>query len=390
MKVKNDLIFAMIFISIILVACTEQARVDPLERDIADTTEEELVTILSPVDIPSTIPHLIIDFENARSISVIDLLSNEELSRFILDDDLVVRGAFSFNNGYFALLVGKENRQDGRIDLSINEQLRYLILDYSLNLIAELFITDDGLQRSFYHFGSDVFYENNQFVVYYVTDWMEAEINGENQSIRRYNVHTGQTDILFEMDDNELSINRIRKVTEEIIAFTANRLSDEVNLHYGFIDFQTGEMTVFYEAFNLSYRNLAILAPYVLLAESLTAPTMGERRVIDAVERGEVIVINVETGQRHHIDLPSIESIWAILSKDGQHVVTAYENANLFRKYDIETGDLVFEQLFEFKGDTLDELIPISSNVYLVRSSNCNSDGTFYRELLTFLEEDRR
>ena len=371
---KREIRFLLILVSVItiLVACTTLENQEDIPNQTAGSVQSEST-------LPESFLELSMDFESFYSVTLTDLISGEELASFEVEEGNLIHGIFHFDDSYFALLVGYGTFTSGVFETPENEMLRYLIFDEGLNVIEEIFIADEYLQNSFRHFRTHVFFENNELIVYYVVDWMQAYWSGEPQSLRRYNAHTGETKVLFEVEDENLSINQFWRVNDHIFAFTGSYLDDEINLYYGWIDLTANEMIVFSEPFNLG--KVTTAGAYVLLAEGIDSPNA--RLGIFEVTRGEVIVLNVETGDQRFIPLDGLESNLAQISFDGRHIVTFDEYNLMLKKYDINSGELVLEQAISIEGDVLETIIPLTSNSYLIISGNRDSDGTFYREILT-------
>jgi len=385
MKIDFKLLLTATFVTIMLSACIAEGNQE--ESFPTETNQTISSTEANPL-VPENLLRLNIDLENRRSVLLTNLLSNDILASFSVTEGSIIHRTFNFNNGYFALLVGYANTtSDGVIEFAENEYLHYIILDESLAVLEVVYLTNEHLQSSFSHPSvQNIYFEDEQLIIYYVVGWVQAYWDEELQSIRRYNVHAGETDILFEVSDESLSINEISRVTDHIFAFTANRIDDELNLHYGFICFESEEMTTFSEPFNLGM--ITTSSNYVLLTESVD-PQNAMQGIFE-VTRGEVIILNTETGNQYFIPLDGLESTWARLSLDGQHIVTIDKDSSMFRKYDINSGDLVLEQVINIDGDVLETFTPLTTNTYLIISGNRNSDGgsneTFYREVLTISE----
>lgn len=235
-------------------------------------------------------------------------------------------------------------------------------------------------------------FEGGELMVYYVFTQMQAFWHDDVQSIRRYNVHTGETEVLFEFEDTDLHLNRVIRVTPELMAFRGTRLNVERAVEYGFANVTTGEFTVFDESnFHFNHEGFMAAGPHVLLTEELIPPVMGQPGGFD-VARGEVIALNVETGNNRVIQLEGLESFWAILSLDGRYVVTVDPTLSYLRKYDVETGELAVEQAINLDGDRIWEIIPVGRGQYGIRSVTTPTseevEAQFHFELITLLDRE--
>ena len=333
---------------------------------------------------------------------LIDGMTGQSLGRFdVPEGEVIVGEVLNFGNGYFGLWVDNVtddssmwiiNPDTGDLDnladvtgvVHDEKRLRLLVLDGDLTIIHDLEITNTDLQDTLTQFGSHVTYESGQLLVYYVVDAWMSYINDENQTIRRYNVHTGEMEILFEMNDRSLIISEIALVGFEKIAFRGTIWHNEDNaLRYGFIDLTTGVMTVFEEEhFRVNHDGLVVAGSSVLITEEFSPPTMGGGNVFQ-VDRGEVIVFNVETGHRQVIDVGGVSSFWAVLSLDGRYAVTVDETFSYLRKYDVTSGQLSFEVLISLAGDHVTAIIPLPNGDFGIRSMTLDSGLTSHFKLVT-------
>ena len=311
-------------------------------------------------------------------VALIDALTGHSLATFEREDGQWIWDIFNFDNGYFGLLVGDaELSEDGLgLDIPDDERLRYLILDQNLTVIDELLITNEDLQDWSTRHSSYVSYEAGQLVVYYVFDWMQAIWAGDDQrqSIRKYDVHTGETEVLVETDDEALFLSKIWRLTSGKIAFTGNRLNDEVNIYYGFIDLATGAVTTFYQSGFRFTDKVSLANERFLLNEDFSAPTVGVGML--SVDLGVVLVVDAQTGRNYVVQLNGMESVWARLSLDGNYIVTIDETGNYFRKYEIPNGNLIYEVRLDTEarpGSWL-EIIPIADVGYAVYSIDENGN----------------
>jgi len=333
-------------------------------------------------------PHLVRGADNFH-VTLIDVLTGAELGEFTVESGQNIWDFFDFGNGYFGALVSNNVDDDGNSLWIVNEDTeddqltpggdvlhdeenwRYLVFDAELNVVNEILITDENLQSWNGHFTTHVMYHDGGLVVYYITHLAP-------QIIYSYNAYTGITDVFLEVDDDTLFFSDIYMMPSGHMAFRATRINDEVDVHYGFIDLDTVEISLFSESNfrpSSNLNGLSVSGSSLLINEDFAAPTMGGGNVL-SVDRGEVLVANIETGDDYAVRLNGKESAWASLSIDGNYVVTVDATGNYFRKYEIVSGNLINEVRLdaEIRTGWWLEIIPISESKYAVYSTDNNGD----------------
>jgi len=355
-------ILGLIALLLVLVACgSEEESIEVNETTAPDEVEDATTQL-----------HLIWGSTN-HYVVLIDGLTGEEVARYERSSGEIISGIFNLGNGYFGLLIreaSEEEIAEGFFvsTLEDDERHRYLILDESLNVIEDLVVTNEDFSYVGALFSAQPVFEGGELMVYYVFTQMQAIWYDDVQSIRRYNVHTGETEVLFEFEDEALHLDRVVRVTPELIAFRGTRLNVERAVEYGFANLTTGEFQLFDEAdFHFNHSGFMSQGSHVLITEEFIPPVMGQFGGEPEVERGEVIVFNVETGVNRLIQLEGLESFWAILSLDGRYVVTIDPSHAYLRKYDVETGELAVEQAIDLEGARIEEIIAVSRGQYGVR-----------------------
>jgi len=407
-RLKKLMILGVAALMLIFVACNDGngdisegystipidgiSSVDPVNTE-TEIIDDELAEVEMTF---GNLTHLFHD--SSEYAALIDVLTGEVLSTFEAGEGVGILDVFNFSGGYFGLLVGDVEEAEGELtpealELGFSnnrpaedERLRYLILNEELVVIEELLITNEDLQTSIAHFGTDVVYESGQLFVYYAVDWsLLFARGGDNQTIQRYNVHTGNIELLLEFEDDQFLVNEVRRVSAEKLAFRGNvfGVENHVEFIYGFINVTTGAMTTFNASnFRANHDGLRSAGEHVLIAEEFTPPTLGGGNVLD-VDRGEVIVFNVSTGRTQFVQLEGLESFWATLSLDGRYVVTIDSTFSYFRKYDIETGNLMIDQPINLVGNRIWGIIPFPGERYAIRSSQ---EGMFHTTFITIEE----
>ena len=309
--------------------------------------------------------------------TLIDVTTGEVAGNFVVADNEIIWDILNFANGYFGVLVGTVSPADefGFITDNSDSELRYVVFDATLEVVGEFAMTDEGTYGLGYvgsRMGSHAVFTGTELLIYYPFTTMQAAWYDSVQSIRRFNATTGETEILTEVTEVGLNLNRVMRVTPEIVAFTGNRTNVYGQLEYGFVNLTTGAVTVFSEPnFNANHSGFMTHGEHVLITEEFAPPTMGVPGGL-SVLRGEVVVFNVMTGANRVINVGGIGSFWAILSGDGRYVVTIDENLNYLQKYDIATGNLAHSQRVDLDGSRVWQLLSATASSYLVQTA---SDG---------------
>jgi len=360
---KKIKILGLIALLLVLVACgSEDEYIEINETTVPDEVEEITARL-----------HLIWGSTNDYVV-LIDGLTGEEVAHYERSSDEMISGAFNLGNGHFGLLIreaSEEEMAEGIFSSSNedDERHRYLILDESLNVMEDLIVTDEDFSYLGSLFSAQPVFEGGELMVYYVFTQMQAFWHDDVQSIRRYNVHTGETEVLFEFEDTDLHLDRVARVTPELMAFRGTRTGVTGAVEYGFANLTTGQYQLFDEAdFHFNHSGFMSQGSHVLITEEFIPPVMGQFGGEPEVERGEVIVFNVETGVNRLIQLEGLESFWAILSLDGRYVVTVDPSHSYLRKYDVVTGELAVEQAIDLEGARIEEIIAVSRGQYGVRT----------------------
>lgn len=392
MKIFSVLL--VILASGFLVACRgESGEPEIVETPPAELNNHDDQFIAPESDVAAN--HFLQDFwltwgSSNDYVSLIAVTTGATVGYFAVDEQETIWQVFNFENGYFGLLVGDRGTAEEIAEgvfISTNhnqdEQLRYLVLNQALQVIADLPITDEGTYGLAYigsWLGSYVYFTGTELLVYYPFTAIQAIWYDSVQGIRRFNATTGVTQNLVAITEPGLDLNQIVRVNAETIAFRGHRLNLYGQLEYGFINLTTGTMTLFSEPdFNANHDGLITRGEHVLIAEEFAPPTMGVAGGL-SVLRGEVLAFNVVTGVNRVISLDGLASFWATLSLDGRYVVTVDEQLAYLRKYDVATGQLVNQVAVNLVGERIILLHPLSATEFLVQTTG--NDGINPFELI--------
>ena len=374
---KYFVLFMTIFMCLILSACSRELENEFFDnnREIeADDIEaDDILEVTSENDSSeeeASFSYLTWDSKNDNGIVLIDLMTSEEINALTLDEGTLILNILNSTNGYHAILVGILD-EDDTWDFFSNEgiQFAYWVLDNELNVIEELFITNESLLSNWFTLfsSSDTVFLDDQLVIYYVENRrgiFSSNWTDENQYLRSYNIHTGATGIIFEIEDVDLVLEEIRKIDSDMFFFVGSRMSSQTGVHFGFIDLAAENLIIYNENFNRGELNFS--GDHIIFAEGLdsTGIIPGQPNTTMEVERGEVIILNINTQNQYHIQLPGVESIWATLSLDGRYIVTIDDTFTFLKKYDIETGVLISEQEVNIEGETFLGIMVLPNDGY--------------------------
>lgn len=403
MKKKYSVMLITIFTCLIVTACTVEEKEILNEIAYGNGQENKYIDNNEVQESLTFDPYLIWNLEEENSVVLVDKASDERLQILTFDaTELEIIDIFNSNSGDFALFVGiplseSEIENGNFFDFISNfgDDVKYLILDDKLNVIDELFITDEYLLRNWFTLAltSDTAFVDGQLMIYYVEErfWGMALWEGGNPMLRRYNLHTGETDVLFENLDETLIVQAIRKIDDDIFFFVVFQSADNPNLQFGFIDLEYENKTLYHKLFNHDNGNLVFSGNHVLFAEgpdpNYLIPGQFDSFVL---ARGEVLIVNTETRAQHTIPLPGMESFWATLSIGGEYIASIDDTFTYFRKYDINTGNLVFEQEVSIEGAIFGGITVRSNGDYELLSTtllvDIVIDGETHQEIAEYRE----
>jgi len=360
------------------------------------TEENPVTTPLTTNDVemsddlsPDVLPYIIVDQE-ANSIVLIDLLTNERLADFSVEEDEMVLGFYSFPDHHYNVLVMADIDRDeeGGFALSFggdsdeNRTLTFLVLDASLNPIQTFEITDE--QLFFGIWNAAVVFVDEEILVYY-HDFMFGS------GLYVYNVNTNSRSLVMEVE-NGLFLGKIQSTSlPDHLAFQGGRLDDEIHTYYGVIDLESGRIQ--YSQTDLPTSMMMVQGNYLLLTEN--PPAAFQR----GVPRSEVVVFNLVTGEERILQLEGYESMNAIVIGDRYVLTGTYEQIRL---YDIQTNDMVLERQpsvemvrieseMDADGELIEGVYPsihmfLAINNYLYAVIFDIGDGTLHVELITIEE----
>ena len=334
------------------------------------------------------------------SVVLIDLESNEQLHTLSFEGELMVMDVLNSNTGDFAVSVRPVIHYSLMPHFfdHFGNYVRYLILDEELNVVDEFFITDERLLSNFntLRHGSHTVFVEGELIIYYM---VEDEVYGVmDQTLRRYNLHTRESNVLFAIQDDLgefVFLNAVRRVDEHTFFVSILQSVVAENKQFGFIDLLSEEFIAYYEPFD-SGNMPEFSGNYVLFREAPNFGNMipGQPFPSFELERNEVLIVNTETRERHFIELLGIENMQAVLSLTGEYVVTMDNTLTLFRKYEIETGNLVFEQEVKLDGENFGRIRVLPTGEYELLShtltgimiNEFEEEIRFYREIISINE----
>ena len=375
----------------LLAACQTANELQPQEVE-APTLEQPADSDLATASL-EIVPYLT---RYEETVLLINLATGETLASHVLpEENGWVEEVFDFNNGNFAALVGVSGdvhlSMRGEIDTeevdwdndAHDHQLRFLIFDQELNVLEEFPIdeqkfSDNGHYISLGSITRNVAtFENDELVLYFSPNVFTGV---SEYSIQRYNVHTGEFMVIVQGIDTQ--IMELEKTTNPQYLFFTGRnggpgIGDPSTI-YGTINIETGEIN--------------------------TESTQGFWDLVQTVDdsyavlvagggwdglRGKVMILNLATLEYDVMQLEDDVQDWLVqrLSYDQKHIVTLNDEQTYFRKYEIESGDLITEVAVESDfGDVWGNFInifPITESIYSIHTINSFSGYQEIRAIIT-------
>ena len=362
---KKNIRYILIFTCFLFISCTaEESEFSTLNDQVETEYSTEYNNEEQLMENAEIIPYLIHDLENRNIIKLVDLLSNEELYTFALNENIIILDIFN-SEGTSVVFAWISSDDEWNVFDNVSDRVKFLIFDDELNLIGEFFITDSELTKNWFTLTStnDIVFTGDSLSIYYLEDRMWTASSSEQQTLYRYDVFTGETHPLFEITDENLIINALRKIDEDVLFFNANRDGDQLNMYFGFINLETEEKTIHYETFNRG--GFVYSGNHILFTEAPDPNRLVPGQISTFIlSRSEIIVINTETMIQYTIPLSGLESMWATLSWDGSKIVTINDEFTVFRKIDIITSNVVFEQEVSIYGDVFEKIVALPNGNY--------------------------
>jgi len=167
------------------------------------------------VETLDVLPFIVGDQES-NNIVLIDLLTNERLAEFLVEEDQMIVGLYSFPSNYYgALVVSGIDGEEGSFSLRGEENLIFFVLDASLNLTQTFEIRDE--QLSFEIWSAAVVFVDEEILIYY-HDFMFG------QGLYVYNATTNSRSLVMEVE-SDFILHQIESTSSpDRLAFRGSRL----------------------------------------------------------------------------------------------------------------------------------------------------------------------
>jgi len=297
-----------------------------------------------------------------NELRLIDVITGDMIASYEFGVEHQFSEPVDLGNGYFAVDVGI-------IDFATWETTgkKVIIFNGFLEVVDVVFYDTDKILAL--HLGFLQFVEGE--LIAYTLEAGDGTF-GEILNPVRYNLHTGEIEVLAEI--NEFIPNMHQFVGDnQIFVSTLVELWDQGRIitRYGIVDLDIEE-THFFEKEDFVYGHFDFRDAQVLMSESRS---MGSPVI------SKVVVFNVEAMSSKSVALEGEESHWTYLSYDANYIVTINEEASLFRKYDFN-GVVVAEIEIEIPLEVADsenylnypdawfgnsfEIIPITEQIYAI------------------------
>lgn len=281
-----------------------------------------------------TFPYMMQGLEN---LLLFDALDNELLNEFILpEEDMVVWGMFQIKNGYKGIL-GITGVIDGSLSFPFPEDsnitMSLYILDDELNLIDEFEITDERLMMHLH--GSAIVHDNGNWLIYYAGGW-DVNLDRISRNIYVYDTKNNETSLFFELDEGILPSN-VQFISTNQLGFNAGTGEEGSSiLYYGMIHLETKALQLF-ELDALGFQSGTVVHDHYVLFPAILTPDF----------QGEIIVLDLRTGNYRKIQLDDYESTAAQIIGNGRFILTRnsdWETGEIrIRVYDVDTVDILFQ-----------------------------------------------
>ena len=379
----------LMFLVLFLVACDENTTFDEgLQQSVAG--ENENVTNLTELN--ETLFFSYLTYHEAE-VLLIDLATGDVLASYVVDETYAtVAEVFDFGNGYFAALVGIlspqeiafRNRDFDAEWVEHDARPRFLLFDEHLDLLEVFWLDETPYEIYFPWMYGLLTFKNNELIVFFQTfedpDFPEI-------LFQSYNFHTGE---LITIAETDIVLLDFISIDSEQLFFRGaiNETGDPfapATLAYGVINLVDGTIVKQrQDTFNTALGSqIDISNARALLPEQLEVFMFEDNQQAYHA----VLLVELVTLESRLFELQEGDSHLARFSYDGNHLVTIntvftpIEDSFIrefayFRKYDLETGAVVFEttldpipELVEFEQIqtwVTPAIVPISESVYAI------------------------
>jgi len=321
------------------------------------TTLEPAMDIFLELEQVEMKPLLVRGLTNASfsELSLLDLTTGTE-THFHDFDERIIDRHWDLGGGYYAVWGGDVYLDE---DEFWQRDFEIIIFDSQLVPVEVLAYDEDEFP---WLFGSLMKLVDGELFVY-------GPVNGIEWSHKieylRVNVHTGESEVIFEGDE---SISFIKFIDDHLI-FISQRHVDVDRMinesYYGILDLTTGEID-FFETDNFHHVDFDFHDSKVLLTE------LNDRDET----RNEILILDFETMSSRFIEVKEGDSTLARFSYDGNYIVTINQNEDIIRKYNRE-GVIVLEMEIELPPrielnwgsfSSAFEIFPITNEIYSIHS----------------------
>jgi len=375
---KKKTYWITIILTLLLSACSQ--RDDSMTKINLAQNVSEVLNEISLI----TLPYIKIPYRENR-VTLVDLLTNETLVEFNIDNDVTMHSVQRLTNNHYGIftvpkiegsdsivMVGGDDgvffiAPDGSL---IEAKSSFLLLDADLNLIQEFEISDKQLILGLSE--STISHTDGHLVIYYAF----------NNNIYVYDLNDHETTLVAILEETAL-ISQLELIIGDQLAFSGSSWENHRATYYGVINLETGETSLLRTDFPVT--SMVVSEHYLVFPKNT-----------NSISSSEIVLFNLTTEEERMFQLERYESMNATVIA-GRYVLTGtYAH---IRVYDIETNKIMLDAVpskemarIEANHD-VEEIIPgietflrIYDGLYAVVFSV--GDGTFHVDLI-IIEEQR-
>lgn len=382
-------LFSLLLFLIFLTACQDNKveNSDDSQHESLSQMIGEDINDISPSLNLELIPHLT---RNEGTILLIDLVTGDTIAEHTLEHEHAwVAELFDFDHGYYIALVGISSESHlihrGKMDatdfddedwnrLLFQEhdyELEFLIFDQELSLLEALPVeVNDELNIDIHGVGGVLTVDDGELMLYFSP---YRHVTGATySSIQKYNLHAGEQTTIIDGIDMDINIYEMKYIDDEHLFFISHSGGPDLGpilSTYCVINLATGEVDVETREGFLNLIPLGGTDPYILLFSREEHVADEQWFILNPLTMENEVVQGGEEG---------LDKRLARLSLDGRHIVTIDEDNLYFRKYEVDSGNLIHEvRIDPIDNSIATAIFPITDSIYAIHMYDEFSNGLF-------------
>lgn len=340
MKKRHMTLFILLSSMLLLSACFQN------EKFIGDTKSENRqeknkgIVLSDDLNETENVLHdLTFDYETNRLV-LLDLATNAEQKSIELDQNSFANHIMKWNQGYAVeVLMSDELVQQNQTSelnvVMIPENIdgyQIQLYDENLKLQKELDLTDvlpeeiiDGAPTM------TVSSDGNRIAWAYITD------------LYVYDVSDGKLTTIVNETTNQVYFEKIAFTQDaNQLVFFGNQVDhDEDEQSYGMIELDTKKISTHTES-QFQGSEIHISPHYASITDGIDP--------VSEASSGNVLIIDIQTGEGFAMKVDGTESTMARITEDGEHLLVVKDEGKgkyRVRQYELRTGDVVKEESFK-------------------------------------------